>query len=101
MKESQSFSVLRLIFLIKVCRYPLDENLEEFALLQNTSLLLKGKGTKGIIGTDQFCLDYVQDENKTLEMKILVCYIENNLQPALYAAYVVCKNLTKKVCFFT
>ncbi|XP_063925392.1 uncharacterized protein LOC135139188 isoform X1 [Zophobas morio] len=69
-------------------KYPLDEDNDQFAILQNASLLVKGAALAGILSTEEFCLDYIESQNETV-MKILVCVPEYKIQTAMFFTYVI------------
>lgn len=64
----------------------MDENVEEFALLQNGSLLVKGPAVSGILSQGEFCLETIEDEPES--MKILLCVAEQKIQHAMFLAYI-------------
>lgn len=68
----------------------MDEDNDQFAILQNASLLVKGAALAGILSTEEFCLDYIESQNETV-MKILVCVPEYKIQTAMFFTYVICK----------
>lgn len=73
------------------CRFPLDQANEEFGLLVNGSLLVKGAAGTGIWSQEEFCLENIEGENNTLQMKILVCVMETKIQKAMCYTYIASK----------
>lgn len=57
--------------------------MEEFALLQNGSLLVKGVGVNGILSQREYCIESIEEE-----MKILLCVAEQKVQHAMFYAYI-------------
>ncbi|KXZ75655.1 uncharacterized protein LOC103314560 isoform X2 [Tribolium castaneum] len=69
-------------------KFPLDQSSEEFALLINGSLLIKGAAGKGIWSQENFCLDNVVDESNVTQMRIFVCVPEVQIQKAMCYTYI-------------
>jgi hypothetical protein len=77
------------------CRYPLNESNEEFAILANGSLLVKGSGIAALLSQDQYCLEYIDAEEST---SILICAPEYQIQTAMFVTYVIF-TIISTLCF--
>ncbi|CAH1367085.1 unnamed protein product [Tenebrio molitor] len=76
-------------------KYPLNESNEEFAILANGSLLVKGSGIAALLSQDQYCLEYIDAEEST---SILICAPEYQIQTAMFVTYVIF-TIISTLCF--